>query len=238
MQTHGRLRRGNDGVLPFNDNMAGDDLVRPPPKGTALIDFVSKFAWNGIFRVVLFWGLTSIALVALSYIVPYANWRYVLDVLSEVARGDIGSVADRAFAFAVASAIVQVATALGFTFLICHVILVRLVLRSARQDVERASNVTSFAEQFEAISARLSSNGLIGGAWRAFAETTVREDDVVQNTVRPQSFINSADAREQLFGLKLMPAVPGYFVGLGLLLTFIGLVLALYKATGHGHAVS
>ena len=110
--------------------------------------------------------------------------------------------------------------------------MVRLALHSALRDVERASDVRSFAEHFEAISARLSRNGLIGGAWRAFAETTVREDGVVQNTVRPQSFINSTDAREQLFGLKLMPAIPGYFVGLGLLLTFIGLVLALYKASG------
>jgi hypothetical protein len=212
--------------------MAGDDLVGPLPKGTALIDFVSKFAWNGIFRAALFWGLTFIALAALSYIVPYANWRYMLDVLSEVARGDIGHVADRAFAFGVASAIVQVAAALGFTFLICHVVLVRLALSIAEQDVERASDVTSFAEQFETISARLGRNGLIGRAWRAFAETTVRENDVVQNTIRPQSFINSADARERLSGLKMMPAIPGYFVGLGLLLTFIGLVLALYKATG------
>jgi len=31
-------------------------------------------------------------------------------------------------------------------------------------------------------------------------------------------------------GMKLMPTVPGYFVGLGLLLTFVGLVIALSKA--------
>jgi hypothetical protein len=54
----------------------------------------------------------------------------------------------------------------------------------------------------------------------------------VRNTVRPQSFINLTDARGELFGLKMMGSIPGYFVGLGLLLTFIGLVLALDKAAG------
>jgi hypothetical protein len=43
---------------------------------------------------------------------------------------------------------------------------------------------------------------------------------------------NLADARGELFGLKMMGSIPGYFVGLGLLLTFIGLVLALNKAAG------
>ena len=90
MQTHGRLRHSNDSALPFDGNMAGEDFVRPPSKGAALIDLVSKRAWNGIFRILLFWALTSIALIALSHFVPYANWRYVLDVLKEVARGALG----------------------------------------------------------------------------------------------------------------------------------------------------
>jgi hypothetical protein len=54
----------------------------------------------------------------------------------------------------------------------------------------------------------------------------------VRHTVRPQSIINLAHGRERLFGLKMINAIPGFFVGLGLLLTFIGLVLALYRAAG------
>lgn len=46
------------------------------------------------------------------------------------------------------------------------------------------------------------------------------------NTVRPHTFFNPGVARERLGGLQMMNAVPGYFVGLGLLLTFIGLVFA------------
>ena len=45
-------------------------------------------------------------------------------------------------------------------------------------------------------------------------------------------FFNSGVVRERLAGLKLMPTLPGYFVGLGLLLTFVGLVIALSKAAG------
>jgi hypothetical protein len=41
---------------------------------------------------------------------------------------------------------------------------------------------------------------------------------------------NLGAVRERIFGLKVMPTIPGYFVGLGLLFTFIGLVLALSEA--------
>src|SRR5262249_23197257 len=56
-------------------------------------------------------------------------------------------------------------------------------------------------------------------------------------TARPQTFFNSTLAREHMFSLRLMPSIPGYFVGLGLLLTFIGLVIALSKAS-HGTRAS
>ncbi|MBE0701622.1 MAG: anti-phage defense protein ZorA, partial [Afipia sp.] len=55
-------------------------------------------------------------------------------------------------------------------------------------------------------------------------------DRAIGNTVRPQVFFNPGLARERRGGLKMMNAVPGYFVGIGLLLTFVGLVFALYKA--------
>jgi hypothetical protein len=48
--------------------------------------------------------------------------------------------------------------------------------------------------------------------------------------VRPETIFSAGVAREKLFGLKLLPSIPGYFVGLGLLLTFIGLVIALSVA--------
>ena len=56
-------------------------------------------------------------------------------------------------------------------------------------------------------------------------------------TVRPQGYFNASVARDHMFGLRLMPSIPGYFVGLGLLLTFVGLVIALSKAA-HGTGAS
>src|SRR5690606_34540730 len=69
-------------------------------------------------------------------------------------------------------------------------------------------------------------------AWIEFEETLFDKDSAqaIGNTVRPQVFFNPGVARERLGGLKMMNAVPGYFVGVGLLLTFVGLVFALYKA--------
>src|SRR5262249_51544321 len=135
------------------------------------------------------------------------------------------------FAFALASAIVQAGLALGFAFFVAHVLLIGAALRSARWSLGRRG-YERFAANFDRVTERLRRHGLIGHAWSAFEETLVRNDGVVRNTVRPQSFINLAHARERLFGLKMMNAIPGFFVGLGLLLTFIGLVLALYRAAG------
>jgi hypothetical protein len=72
---------------------------------------------------------------------------------------------------------------------------------------------------FDKISDRLERNAVVRHGWRQFAATTIREGTSVRYTVRPQSFINLADARGELFGLKMMGSIPGYFVGLGLLLT-------------------
>ena len=63
-----------------------------------------------------------------------------------------------------------------------------------------------------------------------FDGTLVKSADVILNTLRPQVFFNIGVLRDSVLGLKIMPGIPGYFVGLGLLFTFIGLVLALSEA--------
>ena len=80
-------------------------------------------------------------------------------------------------------------------------------------------------------------------AWNEFDETLIKPepDDphpIVWNTARPQTFFNAAAVglRFRFFG-----ALPGIFVGVGLLLTFFGLVSALYFATqgiGEGSSVA
>jgi hypothetical protein len=79
----------------------------------------------------------------------------------------------------------------------------------------------------------LGGHPIIGDAWRAFDDTLIDPefaDEPLRYTIRAQTFLNANVARDRLAGLKMMPSIPGYFVGIGLLLTFFGLVLALNEA--------
>lgn len=107
-----------------------------------------------------------------------------------------------------------------------------LHVRALRRHVRRYDQAT-FAEEFDTVSSRLERNRLIGHSWTEFRETVVRRDDppTVQNTVRPQAFINTQHLQQERVALRFMPHLPNYFVGVGLLLTFVGLVAALNFAT-------
>jgi ABC-type transporter Mla subunit MlaD len=192
----------------------------------------SRLLWRGWFRVALFWGSFAATLIALARVAPYSDWNRVLDVLREVSNSNIEHVSERSFAFALSSGIGQIAIALAAAFLTSHVLLLRATLRGARGFLGRPGDFVAFAAAFDRISGRLERNAVVGHGWRQFSATVIREDNVVRYTVRPQAYINIADARGELFGLKMMGSIPGYFVGLGLLLTFIGLVLALNRAAG------
>jgi hypothetical protein len=181
---------------------------------------------------VLFWSSFSATLVVLAEYAPFSRWQHVFNVVREIGAGNIKHVSEKNFAFALSSGIGQVAIAFAFAFFVSHVLLLRAAVRSARGSLGRTDDVGSFAGAFDKISDRLERNAVVRHGWRQFAATTIRENTSVRYTVRPQTFINLADARGELFGLKMMGSIPGYFVGLGLLLTFIGLVLALNKAAG------
>jgi hypothetical protein len=191
----------------------------------------ANLAWNAAVRLLLFWALIGGALFGLAQIAPHSDWQLIFDAIIADQHRLLEMVTQEKFAFALASAIVQFGLALGFAFLIAHVLLICAALSVARRALGSDGDPRSFAAAFDGVSQKLRRNALIGRAWREFERTLVRTN-VVQNTVRPQSFINLAHARERLFGLKMMASIPGYFVGLGLLLTFIGLVLALNKAAG------
>lgn len=178
----------------------------------------------------LFWGSFATTLIVLAQFAPHSEWNHVFEVLREVSAGEIDHVSERSFAFALSSGIGQIAIALAVAFFASHVLLLRATLRGAKGLLGRSGDLNGFAQAFDGISGRLERNAVVGHGWRQFAATVIREDNLVRYTVRPQTFINLADARSTLFGLKMMGAIPGYFVGLGLLLTFIGLVLALNRA--------
>lgn len=105
-----------------------------------------------------------------------------------------------------------------------------LHLRRLRRWLDAVADEPAFAAEYDSINNRLKNSRLVGHAWKEFAETLVlpdTPDDVVQNTTRPHSFINYHCAADGSVALRIMPHIPNYFVGVGLLLTFIGLVAAL-----------
>lgn len=70
-------------------------------------------------------------------------------------------------------------------------------------------------------------------AWDEFRETLIEDDaaspTVLRNSVRPSSFFNLEDLH---FGPGFSRYMPGLFVTIGLLLTFLGLISALQQITG------
>ena len=205
-----------------------------------MFTFVARSVmWHGLLRSVIFICLMCGSWWALSHITPFSDVHVLRSVVQDALAGSYDRLRSRDFAFALASLVVQAAGALAGTFLFTHVVLVRLAIAVARRQVRRMRGVGDFAAGYADLTRALERNAVIGHAWVEFAETLVPDERSVRNTVRPQSFINIGTAREQLAGLKMMNSIPGYFVGLGLLFTFVGLVFALNKAaasTGAGSA--
>jgi hypothetical protein len=97
--------------------------------------------------------------------------------------------------------------ALGLAFFVSHVVLLRAAIRGAKGSLGRSDDISSFAQAFDRVSDRLERNAVVRHGWRQFAATTIRESTSVRYTVRPQSFINLADARGELFGLSPYPGI-------------------------------
>jgi len=190
--------------------------------------------WSPLVRVPAFAVLFLVG-YRLSYFFPVLSTKSdlatVFNVFREIGAGEFRNVGHPEFAFALACAIVSSAAGLALAILVMHVFAIRLALRSALKALGPKRDPRAFRGEFQTADQRLSNHPLVGHAWSEFAKTCVKEDVVVR-TVRPGSLISASAARENLAGLKLMPTIPGYFVGLGLLLTFVGLVIALSKAAG------
>ncbi len=191
-------------------------------------------------RIPLFWILVFAVVAASAFVFPPLDLQLVSRTVGEAFAGHIENVSRREFAFALASLLAAMAAGLAIAFYVQLVLPVQLTLWRARGLVARAQGREktlagvrrAFASAFPSVRERLGRNWLLGHAWFEFDETLFDTDSerAIGSTVRPQAFFNVGLARERLGGLKMMNAVPGYFVGLGLLLTFVGLVFALYKA--------
>lgn len=214
-------------------------------KQGASVQAVSKLVWNWVFRTILFWliaGTTAFAfghfIVTLDF--PMIAWRLIHALIATIHPGQdaklaIEALIEPAFAFSLAWAICAVALGLLTAMFIMHAVWIPASLLILGGIFRRSRNMQEFASAYDAEAyAKLTQHPLIGHAWKEFDETLVKPEaggqGPILNTVRPQSFVNISLAREKLFGLKMMGSIAGYFVGIGLLLTFVGIVLALAKA--------
>ena len=192
--------------------------------------FTKRFIWSGWLRFPLFWGVVGgICWGILDWLAPLGP-ADAWDIVLEAVHGKLDRVSSQNFAFALSWSISAFAAGLLVAHLLCDMILLRLALRSIRKRVSKSANSRDFATHREALRKDLAAHPLLGHAWREFDETLVPDEDGLHNTIRPQTFFNLATLREKVSGLKWQSAEPGYFVGVGLLLTFVGLVIALSKA--------
>lgn len=192
---------------------------------------VFSLLWQPAVRLAGFWALAGLVAAGLTGAFAPLGPGAVLGIIADAFGGDTAAVSTQPFAFSLAIGIGALATGLALSYFVFHVVLVVWAIARARARVERAADAAAFAADHAAISRALARHPVIGPAWRRFDATLVPGDGAFSSTLRPQAFLSFPALKDRLSGLKIMPAVPGYFVGLGLLLTFIGLVIALAKAT-------
>ncbi len=209
--------------------------------------FIGVLGWHWLTRLVAFWFLTIGLIYVFDQALPPLDIGLIVErvagglallngsIAGEEAKKALDALSQTDFIFSLASLILAVAAALAATFFILHIVAIIASMYRLRRIIERQKSREDFAREYDqSIYHRLEASRLVGHAWREFDETLVKPSSgdlpLLKNTVRPQSFINFAGIRDQFFGLKMMASIPGYFVATGLLLTFMGIVLALYKA--------
>jgi hypothetical protein len=95
-------------------------------------------------------------------------------------------------------------------------------------------NHNAFITDFATVNDAMSGERLLEHSWSEFKKTLIipspDERGPIQNTARPSDYLNVDSVSSELH-LPLYQALPNYFVGIGLLFTFLGLVAAIYFAS-------
>ena len=105
-------------------------------------------------------------------------------------------------------------------------------VRGLKRHIEHYADDQAFTSQFDELNAGLrgwrtgpKTRRAVLAAWEEYAETTVLDtrdgQTIRRNAVRPTNFLNVEDLS---FGPGFFRMMPGMFVSLGLLCTFLGLV--------------
>ena len=106
----------------------------------------------------------------------------------------------------------------------------------ATERLERTPRqAAQFVSQYEATAAALQDAAVIGPAWRDWSATLITPSTAnipVRSTIRPSEYFSLNLLRACRINPRLHAAMPNLLVGVGLLLTFAGLSLALGAAGG------
>ncbi len=203
-----------------------------------------RLLWSGWFRFICFWtlaiGVPFAADLQLGFLdfalIGDTAWNAVMAGNSPEGATAIAALSEPGFAVSLAAGLGILGVGLLVAYVVMHLALLRLGLFGLRRTISRYESRKEFSDAYETtVYPRLKGHPLIGHAWKEFDETLLKAelspDGIIGNTVRPQAFINFGLLKEKLPGLKMLGSISGYFVGVGLLLTFAGIVLALNKAS-------
>jgi methyl-accepting chemotaxis protein len=130
---------------------------------------------------------------------------------------------------ALALLVFSVALALCVLFLI-ESIFIRAQIWRRLKVVRNVKTKAEFSAAIPKIENLMLKSRYLRHSWQKFRETLIEnsEHQEILNTARPQIYFNTVEAG---LGFPFYRAMPNLLVGIGLLLTFFGLVSALYFAT-------
>lgn len=110
----------------------------------------------------------------------------------------------------------------------------RTVSRLTRKVWLVNGSYSEFSQGYGLLDEELRKPKYLRHGWIEFTETLtmpVGDDDTIRNSARPQDYLNLSGAEASGKTLRFLQALPNYFVGFGLLFTFLGLVAAIYFAS-------
>jgi hypothetical protein len=119
-------------------------------------------------------------------------------------------------------------------FIIKHMAPMLRALRRVKKQLRAIPDHDAFNNDFIRIDEAITQERLLKHGWEEFKETLILpqpgEPGPIRNTARPSAYLNVGSVASEL-NLSLYQAIPNYFVGIGLLFTFLGLVAAIYFAS-------
>lgn len=124
---------------------------------------------------------------------------------------------------------------LAARLLIAHVLPARRALIIAHNRILSVTDKPGEPSVPEQLRSAVTSVPLLADAWQAYARTIVERPEQsgpqFYSLKSPQEFFHLGQFESQNVNLRAFAPLPNYFVGLGLILTFLGLVAGLYFAS-------